>query len=89
MRRKLLRILDEVDPAHDPACREDVCQRIQRLCASGVIPEPIADFMHVIRRCRNRAEYQDVVPHGIVAQAIRSAWGAIEDWRANRCREAA
>ena len=88
MRRELLRILKEAEPQPDANCREDVCQRIQRLCRDGVIPEPIGDFMHVVRKCRNRAEYQDLVPHGMEARAIRSAWAAIEDWRLKRTRRA-
>lgn len=89
MRRELLRILKEVEPQRDPTCREGVCDQIQRLCRDGLIPEPIGDFMHVVRKCRNRAEYQDHVPEGMVARAIWSAWAAIEDWRLRRTRRAA
>jgi hypothetical protein len=89
MRRELLRILNEVDPQPDAARREDVCKRVQRLCREGVIPEPIGDFMHIVRKCRNRAEYHDLVPEGMEARAIRSAWAAVEDWRFNRTRGAA
>ena len=81
MRRDLLRILHSADPKRSPANREGVCRRIQRLCREGVIPEPIGDLMHVVRKCRNRAEYEDRVPEGMEARAIRSAWAAIEDWR--------
>lgn len=81
MRRKLLRALNNVDPdATKPHSRENVCERIQRLCRDGEIPEPVADLMHVVRRCRNRAEYQDRIPEGMEAHAVRSAWAAIEDW---------
>lgn len=83
MRRKLLRILNEADPRPDPASRENVCQRIQRLCRDSVIPELIGDLMHFVRKCRNRAEYQDWLPQRMEARAIRSAWAAIEDWRLN------
>ena len=81
MRRGLLRILNDADPEPNPANHEDVCRRIQRLCRDGVIPEPIGDLMHVVRKYRNRAEYQDMVPEGMEACAIRSVWAAIEDWR--------
>lgn len=82
MRRELLRTLNDVEPASaHPDRRENACQRIQRLCRDGVIPEPVADLMHVVRKCRNRAEYQDHVPEGMEAHAIRSAWAAIDDWR--------
>ena len=84
MRRTLLRILNEAEPQRDKARRENVCRRIQRLCQDGVIPEPIADLMHLVRRCRNRAEYNDCILEGMEARAIRSAWAAIEDWRLRR-----
>lgn len=89
MRRELLRILKEIDPQREPTCREDVCQRIQRLCRDGIIPEPIGDLMHIVRKCRNRAEYEDCVPEGMEACAIRSVWAAIEDWQLRRTRRAA
>ncbi len=89
MRRELMRILDEADPQRHSAYREDVCRRIQRLCRDRVIPDPIGDFMHIVRKCRNRAEYEDCVPQGMEARAIRSAWAAIEDWRLRRARLAA
>ena len=81
MRREMLRILNDVDPEPPPACREDVCRRIQRLCRDDVIPEPIGDLMHLVRRYRNRAEYQDWIPKGMEALAMRSVWAAIDDWR--------
>lgn len=81
MRREMLRILRDADPEPDPLYREDVCRRIQRLCRDGVIPDPIGDLMHVVRKCRNRAEYEDRIPEGMEARAIRSAWAAIENWR--------
>ena len=82
MRRDLLRTLNDVDPAStSPDRRESACRRIQRLSREGVIPEPVADLMHIVRKCRNRAEYEDHVPEGTEAHAIRSAWAAIDDWR--------
>ena len=82
MRRELLRTLNDADSASaSPDRRESACRRIQRLCRDGVIPESVADLMHVVRKCRNRAEYQDSVPEGMEAHAIRSAWAAIDDWR--------
>lgn len=81
MRRELLRILDDAEPHFGAACRKDVCERIQRLCRDGIIPESIGDCMHLVRKYRNRAEYQDRVPEGKEAHAIRSVWAAIEDWR--------
>ena len=80
MRRKLLQILNDADPEPKPTNHENVCRRIQRLCHSGVIPEPIGDLMHVVRKYRNRAEYQGLVPTGMEAHTIRSAWAAIENW---------
>jgi len=80
MRRSLLRILDKVDAQPRSGTRDDLCQRIRRLTEIGLIPEAIADFMHVVRRCRNRAEYEDLIPGGPEACAIRSAWAAIENW---------
>ena len=87
MRRELLRILKEIEPQEPqpaPTGHESVCHRIQRLCRDGIIPEHVGDFMHVVRKCRNRAEYQDYIPEGMEAYAIRSAWAAIEDWRLRR-----
>ena len=82
MRRELLRTLDDADPAtSNSVSRENPCRRIQRLCREGVIPEAVADLMHVVRKCRNRAEYQDHLPEGLEAHAIRSAWAAIDAWR--------
>ena len=88
MRRELLRILNDVDPTPRPANREDVCRRIQRLCGDGQIPEPIGDLMHLVRRYRNRAEYEGLIPDGMEARAIRSTWAAIEDWRCTRRNKA-
>ena len=82
MRRELLRTLRDADPAAPNANhRESAYQHIQRLCRDGVIPESVADLMHVVRKSRNRAEYQDRVPEGREAHAIRTAWAAIDDWR--------
>jgi hypothetical protein len=89
MRRELLRMLRGLEPQRDLNDRSDVCDRIQRLCRDGTIPEPIGDLMHVVRKCRNRAEYQDRIPEGMEACAIRSAWAAIEDWRQRLVRHAA
>lgn len=86
IRRDLLRILREVEPQRDPSSREDVCYRIQRLCRDGVIPEPIGDLMHVVRKCRNRAEYEDRFPEGMEALAIRTAWAAVKAWWSKRTR---
>lgn len=87
MRRELLRTLNDVDPASaHPDRRETACRRIQRLSRDGVIPDSVADLMHVVRKCRNRAEYQDRVPDGMEAQAIRSAWAAIDYWRSQNQR---
>lgn len=84
MRRELLRILNAADPNPNWVGGEDVCERIRRLCRDGVIPEPIGDFMHVVRKCRNRAEYEGLVLDGMEARAIRSVWAAIEDWRSHQ-----
>ena len=87
MRRELLSILNEAEPQRDPTGREDVCHRIQRLCDDSIIPEAIGDFMHVVRKCRNRAVYQDRLPEGMEARAIWSAWSAIKDWQlSSTCR---
>ena len=81
MLRELRRILNDMEPERHLPCYESVCDKIQRLLRAGVIPEPIADFMHVIRKFRNRAEYQSFVPQGKQAVAVQSAWEAIKDWR--------
>ena len=81
MLRELRRILNAVDPVHHLPRYENTCEKIQRLLHAGVAPEPIADFMHVIRKFRNRAEYQSMVPQGKQAVAVHSAWDAIKDCR--------
>lgn len=81
MRRRLLRILRALDPGDD-APQEDLAERINRLKRLGLIPESVADLMHLVRRFRNRAEYQDRNICGAEAHAIRSAWFAIEVWSA-------
>lgn len=88
VRWRLLRMLDGIEHQRDPACRESLCRRIQRLCRDGIIPEPIGDLMHLVRRCRNRAEYEDHFPEGMESRAVRFAWAAIEDWWLRRTRVA-
>ena len=81
MLRELRQILNSVDPEHHSPKYESTCDRIQRLFHAGVLPEPIADLMHLIRKFRNRAEYDGLVPQGTQAVAVQSAWNAIKDWR--------
>ena len=86
IRRELLHILREIEPQRDPTGQVNVCRRIQRLCCDGRIPDSIGDLMHVVRKCRNRAEYEEHCPEGKEARAILSAWAAIKDWSLNRTR---
>ena len=88
MRRELLRILNEVEHPCNRTDRQDACRRIQRLCGDGLIPEAIGDLMHVIRKCRNRAVYQDSLPQGMQALVIRCAWAVIRDWHLSNARRA-
>ena len=80
MQQELLQILIDADPFSNEQIRENLYERIQRLRYDDVIPDLIGDFMHIVRKSRNRAEYQGVNPQGMEALAIQFAWYAIEEW---------
>ena len=85
MRRDLIGILRALDSISNSKSRKGFCQWINDTNNDGLIPDHIADLMHLIRKFRNRAEYRECFPEGEVACAIRHAWAAIEDWRLQQC----
>ena len=85
IRRELMRILCVLGPISALRSSQSINEQINALCRDGFIPPPIGDFMHFIRKCRNRAEYEDYVPEGEEARAIRHAWAAIEGWWLRQC----
>ena len=80
MRRKLVQILIDADPISNEQIRETVYRRIERLRDNGVIPDLIGDLMHIVRKCRNRAEYEGIIPQSMEALTIQFAWFAIQEW---------
>lgn len=80
MRRELIQMLIDVDPVSNEKSRESVFRRIERLRNDGVIPDLIGDFMHIVRKCRNRAEYEGIIPQSMEAHTIQFAWFAIQEW---------
>ena len=86
IRSRIVRILRVIDPQPDPNRRELMWLTIRRLCAEKVVPAFIGDLMHLVRKCRNLAEYEGWRFSGMQARVLLSADAAIEAWFNERLR---
>lgn len=84
MRSQMIQMLNDLESGSTRTIRVDVCARIRRLHKDGVIPDLVGDFMHLVRKFRNRAEYESALPDRNETSAIRASWDVIEAWWSKR-----
>lgn len=90
-RRRLLRLLREVDRTASRPTDESVAGWIARLSRSDVIPRHVAAFMRTVTETRNVATYERNVAEydsktlsPAESAAVLAAWAAIQEWAQNR-----
>jgi len=83
-RRRLLRLLDAIDPAGDRPQGEGLAGRIARLSKAGRIPRHIAACMRTVSESRNVTEYEAAELSVAESAAVEASWGAVKEWAGKR-----
>lgn len=83
-RRRLLRLLDAIDPAADRPQGEGLAGRIARLSKAGKIPRHIAACMRTVSESRNVTEYEAAELSVAESAAVEASWGAVKEWASKR-----
>jgi hypothetical protein len=83
-RRRIIRLLNALDPTSAQSQDEGVAAWISRLSRARAIPRPIAAFMRIITEMRNVTEYEGKLLSAAESAAAEAAWAAIQEWADSR-----